>query len=216
MRMNQPDQELAALIRQARDGDSDALGRLLDQYRAYFQILAARGIGARLGRRVNASDVVQQTMLEACRDFVQFLGSGEPELVAWLERILQRNISQLVRDHVATQKRAIGREQTRDGADSSQAERFDPAAQHSSPSQRAMRGEDAIHLARALASLPEDQREAVRLRHLEGWSLAEISEHFERTPTATAGLIKRGMQKLREKLGGEEPGARSQEFGVRS
>jgi RNA polymerase sigma-70 factor (ECF subfamily) len=203
--MHSPDQGLATLIRQARDGDTAALGRLLDQYRAYFQILAARGIGPRLGRRVNASDVVQQTMLEACRDFVQFLGSGEPELVAWLERILQRNIAQLVRDHITTQKRAVGREQAADGGDHSGAERFDPAAQHSSPSQRAMRGEEAIRLARALVTLPEDQREAVRLRHLEGWSLAEISAHFERSPAATAGLIKRGMQKLREKLGVDSP-----------
>jgi len=199
--MDHPDQELTELIRAARDGDSAALGRLLDQYRAYFQILAARGIGPRLGQRFNASDVVQQTMLEACRDFVQFLGSGEPELVAWLERILQRNISQLVRDHVATQKRALGREQSRDAAGKSGPAFFEPAAQHSSPSQRAMRGEDAIRLARALAELPEDQREAVRLRHLEGWSLAEIAECFERSPAATAGLIKRGMQKLRDKLG---------------
>ncbi len=201
--MLQPDVELAALIRQAREGDSAALGKLLDQYRAYFQILAARGIGPRLGRRFNASDVVQQTMLEACRDFVQFLGSGEPELVAWLERILQRNIAQLVRDHVATQKRAVGREQACEGNDASGADRFDPAAQHSSPSQRAMRGEEAIHLARVLAALPEDQREAVRLRHLEGWTLAEISDYFKRSPAATAGLIKRGMQKLREKLGAD-------------
>lgn len=201
--MPEPDQELASLIRLARDGDTAALGRLLDQYRAYFQILAARGIGPRLGRRFNASDVVQQTMLEACRDFVQFLGGGEPELVSWLERILQRNISQLVRDHVATQKRAISREQTRDATEGADQAYFEPAAQHSSPSQRAMRGEDAIRLARALTELPEDQREAVRLRHLEGWSLAEIAEYFERTPAATAGLIKRGMQKLRDKLGAD-------------
>lgn len=201
--MSEPDLQLAALIRAARDGDSAALGRLLDQYRAYFQILASRGIGVRLGQRFNASDVVQQTMLEACRDFVQFLGNGEPELVAWLERILQRNIAQLVRDHVATQKRAIGREQSRDATGSSSPAYFEPAAQHSSPSQRAMRGEDAIRLARAWAELPEDQREAVRLRHLEGWSLAEIAECFERSPAATAGLIKRGMQKLRDKLGAD-------------
>lgn len=203
--MNRPDRELTDLIRAARDGDTAALGRLLDQYRAYFQILAARGIGIRLGQRFNASDVVQQTMLEACRDFVQFLGNGEPELVAWLERILQRNIAQLVRDHVATQKRAIGREHSRDAAAKSDPAYFEPAAEHSSPSQRAMRGEDAIRLARALAELPEDQREAVRLRHLEGWSLAEIAAHFDRSLTATAGLIKRGMQKLRDKLGADIP-----------
>jgi RNA polymerase sigma-70 factor, ECF subfamily len=74
------------------------------------------------------------------------------------------------------------------------------APQQSSPSQRAMRGEQAVALATALETLPPDQREAVRLRHLEGRSLNEIAAHLGRTPAAAAGLIKRGMQTLRERL----------------
>jgi RNA polymerase sigma-70 factor (ECF subfamily) len=70
----------------------------------------------------------------------------------------------------------------------------------SSPSQKAMRGEEAQQLTRALTALPEDQGEAVRLRHLEGWALADIARHLGRTPAATAGLIKRGMQALRRQL----------------
>jgi RNA polymerase sigma-70 factor (ECF subfamily) len=63
-----------------------------------------------------------------------------------------------------------------------------------------MRGEEAVKLADALDRLPQDQRTAVRLRHLEGWSLAEIAEHLNRTPAAAAGLIKRGMEALRSNL----------------
>ena len=70
----------------------------------------------------------------------------------------------------------------------------------STPSQKAMRGEEAERLTQALAALSEDQREAVRLRHLEGWPLADIARHMDRTPAATAGLIKRGMQALRRQL----------------
>ena len=70
----------------------------------------------------------------------------------------------------------------------------------SSPSQKAMRGEEAQRLSQALTALPADQREAVRLRHLEGWALSDIAAHLGRTPAATAGLIKRGMQALRRRL----------------
>jgi len=66
-----------------------------------------------------------------------------------------------------------------------------------------MQAEDAVRLAEVLASIPEDQREAVRLRHLEGWSLAELQKHFDRSETAVASLIKRGLENLRKKLNGE-------------
>jgi RNA polymerase sigma-70 factor (ECF subfamily) len=74
----------------------------------------------------------------------------------------------------------------------------------SSPSQKAIRGEEAQQLAQALAVLPDDQRDAVRLRHLEGWALADIARHLGRSPAATAGLIKRGMQVLRRRLRRDE------------
>ena len=73
-------------------------------------------------------------------------------------------------------------------------------AGHSSPSQKAIRGEDAELLSQALTELPDDQREAVRLRHLEGWALADIARYLRRSNAATAGLIKRGMQALRRHL----------------
>ncbi len=59
---------------------------------------------------------------------------------------------------------------------------------------------EAVRLAEVMSSLPEDQREAVRLRHLEGWSLVELEHHFVRSETAVASLIKRGLEKLRKQL----------------
>jgi RNA polymerase sigma-70 factor (ECF subfamily) len=78
------------------------------------------------------------------------------------------------------------------------------AADQSSPSHRAIRAEAAIKLARALRQLPEDQREAVRLRHLEGWSLSELAEHFGRSQFAVAGLVKRGLQTLRTVMSADD------------
>jgi RNA polymerase sigma-70 factor (ECF subfamily) len=74
------------------------------------------------------------------------------------------------------------------------------AAEQSSPSQRAERNEEAFQLAIALEALPEAQREALVLQHWHGWSLAQIAEHLGRSRSAVAGLIKRGLQQLREAL----------------
>jgi RNA polymerase sigma-70 factor (ECF subfamily) len=183
-------------LRQAKSDRCEPLGHLLDRYRAYLRVLAERQIGGELARRVDASDVVQQTMLEAQRAFGDFHGTTEPQFMVWLVQLLNRNVRDNVRDHLLTARRAAGRQSLESDT---VAWRTDSPEQ-SSPNQRSMRGEDAIRLAAALEHLLEDQRTAVRLRHLEGWSLAEIAQHLGCTPAATAGLIKCGVQTLRERL----------------
>jgi RNA polymerase sigma-70 factor (ECF subfamily) len=74
------------------------------------------------------------------------------------------------------------------------------AAEQSSPSQRAVKGEQLLDLATAVAQLPDDQRDAVVLHHLQGWSLAELAGHLGRSQPAVAGLLHRGLKKLRELL----------------
>jgi RNA polymerase sigma-70 factor (ECF subfamily) len=189
------------LIRRARDGDVQALGELMDEYRAYLRVIAQRHLPARLDSRLDASDVVQQTMLSVHRYIEQFLGTHEAEFVAWMRQILERNVQEAIRNHIGVKKRAVGREQALDaGSPSSGQTGFTPIAREPSPSQRAMLGDDAVRLARALERLPEEQREAVRLRHLEGQSLLEIATILEKSPVAVAGLLKRGLQGLRKHL----------------
>jgi RNA polymerase sigma-70 factor (ECF subfamily) len=191
------DRRSGDLLRRAKCDRGETLGQLLDRYRGYLRVLAERQIGGPLAKRVDASDVVQQTMLEAHRAFCDFQGTTEPQLMVWLVQILGRNIRDNVRDHLNTAKRAAGREQSLE-AETAAWQITSPDG--SSPSQRAMRGEESVRLAAALDQLPEEQRTAVRLRHLEGWSLADIAEHLNRTPAAAAGLVKRGMQALRDRL----------------
>ena len=186
------------LIRRARGGDREALGELLEGFRGYLKVIAARQLDRRLGGRLDASDVVQQTFLSAYRKVDQFRGQGEAEFIGWLQRILEHNIQEVVRNHTRIAKRSIRREEP--VPDSQLAVRAAGDIRGTTPSQRAMQGEDAVRLARTMEKLPKDQREAVRLRHLEGWSLAEISAHLGRTPAAAAGLLKRGMQSLRKHL----------------
>ncbi len=185
------------LIAEARAGSDEALGVLLDRYRPYLRLLAQRGIGSELQARVDPSDVVQRAFLDAHRDWTGFRGQAEPELVAWLRRILEHNVSETVGEHVRAQKRSTRKERSlTESGDGPLA--ADLAADQSSPSQRAMRGEAAVVLAQAIETLPDDQREAIRLRYLEGWTLAQITEHFDRSQVAVAGLLKRGLRGLRK------------------
>jgi RNA polymerase sigma-70 factor (ECF subfamily) len=193
------------LLRQARQGDREALGRLLEAQRTILHRRAARQLEGRIAVRVDASDVIQQTFLEAHRSFHQFAGRNLRELAAWLQGMLDHKVAGAIRDHAILQKRTVRRERS---LDDSQGEGV-PLKQAldaglSTPSQKAIRGEEADRLAQALAAIPEDQREAVRLRHLEGWALADIARHLGRSPAATAGLIKRGMQALRRRLHSDE------------
>ena len=191
------------LLERARQGDGEALGRLLELHRPVLHQLAQRQLDGRVAVRVAASDVIQQTFLEAHRRFGQFAGQGEREWAAWLRAILEHRVAGAIRDHALLQKRTVRRERSLDqerGSDAGLKQGLD--AGHSSPSQKAMRVEEVVRLEGALGALPEDQREAVRLRHLEGWALEDIARRLNRTPAATAGLIKRGMQALRRRLHG--------------
>lgn len=195
------DDEVAALIAHARSGEVDALGRLLEGQQSLLRQWAEQKLGRVLNQRIAPSDILQMTLLDAYRDFDAFRGSTEAEFIAWLQRILEHNAATAARDHTQAAKRSIRRE-TPLAEESGLA----LAARGSSPSRRAARIEEALRLTRALQELPADQREAVRLRHLEGRSLDEIAKRMQRSHTAVAGLIKRGMSTLREHLGnGDSP-----------
>lgn len=185
------------LIQRARSGDEQALGHLLDRHRPYLKLLAQREIEGRLDARIDGSDLVQQTCLSALRRFEEFVGEHEEQFIAWLRAIHEGNIRDTIRRHIYTAKRAVGVERRQDGSRNSE----DPVDKSSaSPSRRMLHGEAAVRLAETLSRLPDDQCEAVRLRHLEGWSLARMAARFKRSETAVAALVKRGLANLRKYL----------------
>jgi RNA polymerase sigma-70 factor (ECF subfamily) len=188
-----------ALLGKARQGDREALGRLLEAQRAALHRLAERQIDERVAVRVDASDIIQQTFLEAHRSFKQFAGRDTRELTAWLHGILDHKVAGAIRDHALLQKRNVNRARSMDDTHRASLKN-ELDAGISTPSQKVIRGEEEQLLMKALSVLPDDQREAVRLRHLEGLALADIARHLGRSPAATAGLIKRGMQVLRRRL----------------
>jgi RNA polymerase sigma-70 factor (ECF subfamily) len=175
------------LLQRARQGDDAALGELLDEHRAYLKVLSQRVLDRRLALRADESDMVQQTLLLAFRNFPDFRGEHPEQFAAWLREIHERQLGNLVRDHVGAQKRSLKREQSIEAAG-------DVTASQTTASQRLFRGERAVALAAALERLPPDQREAVRLRFIEGLPLEELCAQ------ATAGLVKRGLINLRQWL----------------
>src|SRR5205085_1960477 len=93
------------LLTRARTGEPQALGRLLELYRNYLRLLARLEIGRRLQGKVDASDLVQETFLEAHRNFHRFQGSNEPQFACWLRQILAANVANQVRRYLGTQGR---------------------------------------------------------------------------------------------------------------
>ena len=193
--------ETAELIALARDGDETARGELVARYRGHLRRLAQKLLDSDVKTRVDPSDVVQQSCLAFHRDFHSFRGTQEAELLAWLQQILRRAVANTIRCHVSVAKRSVRKERPLPeiAVDDGVLE-MPVAADQSSPSAQARRREAIELLEGALGELPEDQSEAVRLRHLRGWSLERLATHFGRSEMAVAGLLKRGLQTLRVRL----------------
>jgi RNA polymerase sigma-70 factor, ECF subfamily len=193
------------LIAEARRGDESARGRLLELYRNYLRLAARSLIGGALRIKLDPSDLVQETFLKAHRDFGQFAGMTERELVAWLRRILARSLANQVKHH-RRQARDQKRQESLDFLleQSDLTLQFALAARAPSPSEAASRREQAVLLADAVDRLPDDYREAFVLRTLEHVPFEEIAARMGRSTGAVRMLWARAVKKLNEML--EESG----------
>ena len=178
----------------AAPGPWEVLGR----YRDYLVLLARRQLPAPLRAKLDASDLVQQSLLEAHRDWERFRGATSAETAAWLRKILAHNLANAARDF-DRQKRDVRREQSLEHMLEASSERLEAWLSDGgpSPAQQAERNEQLLRLAALLLELPEAQRQVVELRYLQGWSLKAIAEHLQKSPAAVAGLLHRGLSHLR-------------------
>jgi RNA polymerase sigma-70 factor (ECF subfamily) len=159
--------------------------------------------------RVDASDLVQETFLDACRDFGQFRGTSEAEWVAWLRKVLLYNLARVVQKQVLAQKRNARREVSLEhhlAALEQSSARIEAAlvGRHSSPDGPAQRREHAALVADHLARLPADYREVILLRNLEGLPFAEVAGRLGRSVGAVRILWVRAVDQLRQLLQAEE------------
>lgn len=177
-------------------------GQWLERHRPYLTLLARTYLSRRTAGRLDSSDIVQQTLLDAFAKRDQFSGANDAQLMAWLQQILKNNLLDALRDQ-QRDKRDIRRERSLEGAIEGSFSHTDQwlAAVQSSPSQRAVKQEDLLRLSEALTELPEAQREAIVLHHLQGLKLAEVAAEMGRSEAAIAGLLFRGMTALHALLG---------------
>ena len=177
-------------------------GEMIERFRGYLLLLARSHIDPRRHTKLEASHLVQQTMLAGFEKRGQFRGNCEAELAQWLKQILVNQLADAVRAE-GRDKRDIARERSIEaviGDSFSRAEGW-LAADHTSPSQQAVNAEQFLQVAACLARLPDGQREAVMLHHLQGWTLAELAAHLHRSEGAVAGLLHRGLKELKHMLG---------------
>ena len=175
----------------------DAAFQMLDaRYRRYLLFLAQANVEPELHGRVDLEGVVQQTLLEAWRSAPDRAGWS-----VWLRRLLAHNLADELRK-LRAGKRDVTREHSLESDLAASSAKLGEilAAKQSTPSMRLAREEQALRVAAALNELPPAQREALLLQHWHGRTLAQIAGHLDRSPAAVAGLLKRGLRRLRELL----------------
>ncbi len=189
------------LLERARRNEPGEVDRLFMQCRNYLHLLARAHVERRLQAKVDASDLVQQTLLEAYRDFGNFRGATEAEWLAWLRRILAHNAANFIRHWKTTGKRQAQREIPLDGADSMSGPGREPAGKEESPSQQLLRKERALLVADAVAQLPADYQEVVCLRNLQRLSFHDVAERMGRSRPAVQMLWMRALERLQQIMG---------------
>jgi RNA polymerase sigma-70 factor (ECF subfamily) len=172
--------------------------RSVEDYRDYLHLLARLQLDPRLAGKVDPSDVVQQTLVKAHQNREQFRGHTAAEQAGWLRRILANTLIDAARKF----GRELDHEQPLEQHINDSAARLEGwlAADQSSPSEAAVRQEQLLRVARAVARLPEDQRIVVELHHLRDEPVAKVAAALGRSEASVAGLLRRGLKRLRELL----------------
>jgi RNA polymerase sigma-70 factor (ECF subfamily) len=173
----------------------------LEQYREYLQLLARLQIDPRLRRKLDSSDLVQEVLIKAYQNLHQYRGQSSKEMQAWLRSILAQVLAEALR-YYSRQKRDMDLEQSLEAGLHKSSAKLEIllTGTGTSPSEQAMLNEELPRLAGALGQLPEDQRLALELRYLQEFPVAVIAQEMGRSEASVAGLLRRGLQRLRSLL----------------
>jgi RNA polymerase sigma-70 factor (ECF subfamily) len=177
------------------------VNQALGKYRAYLKTLSDIHLDPRLQARIDLSDVIQNTLLEAWGMPDRLAAMDSAAQKRWLRCMLMNNLKDEI-DHWRSQGCNVAREKSvdQDVEESSRRVRDWIADEESTPSEKLIKQERKLHVLEALSQLPEREREAITLQQYYGWKLAQIAEHLGCTMNAVAGLQARGRARLRKLL----------------
>lgn len=172
----------------------------LQRFRPFLRTLAESQLHAKLRKKIDPSDIVQQTMLQAVAAESQWRGQDDAAKAGWLRAILQNVMNGLARSfHRGC--RDIDRESGSPSHVATSSHAFDVPAEQTSPSAQIQSDEERAEIVRVIACLTEEQRQAMVLRYWHDRSLAEIACEMGKSPDAVAGLLYRAMKVMRSELG---------------
>jgi RNA polymerase sigma-70 factor (ECF subfamily) len=194
--MNDSGQDFGRWLSAARNGSRDALGKALEACRRYLLRIAYQQVNPDLQAKGGASDLVQETFLDAQRIFDRFHGDSETELRAWLSQLLHYRVAKFRRHYRTTGKRQLARETALTAA----CQQTACADEQSSPSARLVAHEQAERLLQALECLPDAYRQAISMRYAEQCSFEEIGRRMQRTPNAARLLWLRAIEHVKQEL----------------
>jgi RNA polymerase sigma-70 factor (ECF subfamily) len=197
--MGDPAMDIAAWLPEAKTGSREALGHVLEACRGYLLLIAQQELEPELQAKGGASDLVQQTFLEAQKDLARFDGSTSEALLAWMRRLLLNNLANFRRD-LQRARRRVSREVALTLGDSSTEVPLEPRASTPSPSEALKREEQTSALDSAVARLPEDYQKVIHLRYREERSFDDIAFQMNRSPNAVRKLWARAIEALQLEL----------------
>ncbi len=190
---------LIDMLQDARAGSTEALGSLLEACRNYLLLVAHQELHAPLQAKLDAADLVQDTFIEATRDFVHFRGETGPQLLGWLRGILRHNLSDITRRFEAS-CRCLSHEVPLTWHSDNVAGRSSPFIQETTVCEQLIAQEQRRALHDALQRLPPSYQQVLQLRYGEQWSFVEIGSELRRSPEAARKLWSRALERLRHDL----------------
>lgn len=185
-------------IEEARQGNRESLGRLLDAFRPYLLLVANKELMPKVQIKVSPSDVVQETMMEAGCCFSRFQGKTEKELVAWLRSILL-NIVFNTQRYFEREKRQINREVSLAEASLTELQNC-ILDRNESPSGQILAGERTNQLEQFLQQLPEHYRQVIQMHGTQHLTFVQIASNLGISADAARKLWGRAVEELAKRM----------------
>jgi RNA polymerase sigma-70 factor (ECF subfamily) len=194
------------LLRRARDGDAAAFETLLRVHGDRLRRTARGQLPAALRGRIDDSDLVQEALVDAVQHLDQFEERGEGSFRRWLATLMRNRLLMAIQHYLGRKKRDAAREQRLAASSASRTFGLKLASPRSSPSAAAIRSERKSALEQALASLPADHAEVVRLVRLQELTIADAAAAMGRTENAVKKLLARALLSRRVELDARRSG----------